>query len=257
MEDRAKPLAGRAALITGSSRNIGRATALALAGDGADILIHGQADAEAAEQTAQDIRSLGVRAAVHLVDITDPDAPDRLTNAAMTAFGRIDIVVCNAAIRRQNPFLDIPLEEFREVISTDLEAPFRLLQTALPMIIEANKRDTYGGRVITLGGTSAYVQTHERAHVVAAKMGLLGITRTIATEFGALGITANMVAPGHVDTSRGTSAGKRSASGSHRLMERFADVSEIAGMIRHLCGPDGAYISGQCIHIDGGTYFGT
>lgn len=252
-----RPLAGRAAIITGSSRNIGRATALALAGEGASIVVHGQGNMEAAEATAKDVRAVGTEAVIHLGDVTAPDAAGKLVGAAQDAFGRLDIVVCNAAIRRQHPFLDIPLEEFRDVMAMDLEAPFTLLQAALPLILSSNRDDDYGGRVVTLGGSSAYVPTPERAHVMAAKMGLLGLTRSIATEFGAHRITANMVAPGHVDTERGTSAGKRSSGGNNRLMERFAKPDEIAGMIRHLCMPEAAYITGQCIHVDGGTYFGT
>ena len=252
----ARPLAGKAALITGSSKNIGRATALALAADGADVVIHGRADREAAEATADAVRAFGAEAAVCLHDITEDDAAAPLVGAARDAFGRLDIVVCNAAMRRQHPFLEIPIEEFREVLAMDLESPFRLLQAAVAEILESNAEGGYGGRVVTLGGSSAYVQTHHRAHVVAAKMGLLGLTRTIATEFGHRGLTANMVAPGHVATDRGAAAGERSASGEHRPIDRFAKPEEIAGMIRHLCGPEGAYITGQIIHVDGGIFFG-
>ena len=253
--ERLRPLAGRVAVITGSSRNIGRATALALASAGADIVVHGHSNEAAAQATADAVRDHGAKAVIKLCDVTDDDAAERLVDAANTAFGRLDMVICNAAIRRQHPFLEIPLDEFREVMTMDLEAPFRLIQTALPLMMKSNDEGGYGGRIITLGGSSAYVQTPDRSHVMAAKMGLLGLTRCIATEFGEFGITANMVAPGHVDTERGVSAGKRSSGGKNRLIERFAEPEEIAGMIRHLCLPEGAYISGQCLHVDGGTFF--
>ena len=139
----------------------------------------------------------------------------------------------------------------------DLESPFRLLQAALPLILASNRDTDYGGRVVTLGGPSAHIQTTERTHVCAAKMGLLALTRSIASEFGAVGLTANMVAPGHIDTARGAAAGERSRGGRSRPIERFGRPDEIAGMIRHLCRPESAYITGQCIHVDGGIFLGT
>jgi len=251
-----RPLAGKAALITESAKNIGRATALALAADGADVLVHGRGDADAAEATAAEIRALGARAAVCLKDITDDDAAGTLVAAAREAFGRLDIVVCNAAMRRQHPFLEIPLEEFHAVMRMDLESPFRLLQEAIPLILESNKDTGYGGRAVTLGGPTPHTPVPYRAHVAAAKMGLLALTRSIAAEFGPQGLTANMVAPGHIDTERGSAAGERSGGGKDRMIERFGKPEEIAGMIRHLCRPEAAYVTGQCLHVDGGIFLG-
>lgn len=243
------PLSGQAAIITGSARNIGREIALALAADGAAIVVNALQDRDAADSVAKEIEAAGGRAHVHMADVTKEDEATALAQAAVDAFGRLDILVCNAAIRRQQPFLEIPFEEWKEVLAVDLDGPFLCARAAIPHMLE-----TGGGRVITIGGSTLHILTPERAHVTAAKMGLLGLTRTIAIEFGDRGITANCVAPGHVDTVRGTSAGKRSSGGLSRPIERLGRMDEIAAMVRHLCRPEGAYITGQCLHVNGGMY---
>ena len=110
-----------------------------------------------------------------------------------------------------------------------------------------------GGAIITLGASTSHMGTRNRVHVLAAKMGLVGLTRALATELGEHGITVNCVAPGHIDTVRGASAGQRSAQ-TPRPIERMGRADEIAAMVRHLCLPGGAYITGQTIHVNGGMY---
>ncbi len=246
-----KRLSGQAALVTGAAKNIGREIALTLAADGANLVINGKTDRAAAEAVAAEIEADGGTAVVHMADIAGPDAAEGLIRAAVDAYGRLDILVLNAGIRRQNSIVDIPLEEWREVMTMDLEAPFVLARAALPHMLENGY-----GRIVTLGGTSAHTGNVGRAHVGAAKMGLLSLTRSIAMEFGDRGVTANMVAPGHIDTVRGAAAGQRSNSGAGRPIGRMGTTREIAAMVRHLCGPDGAYITGQCMHVDGGIYLG-
>jgi len=245
------PLSGQAAVVTGSAKNIGREIALMLAADGAGVVINAKSDEDAANAVAAEIAALGGRAIVRMADIAVPAEAEGLIAAAADAFGRLDILVCNAGIRRQNSIVDIPLEEWREVMALDLDAPFVLVKAALPHML-ANDH----GRIVTLGGTSAHTGNVGRAHVGAAKMGLLSLTRSIAMEFGGRGITANMVAPGHIDTVRGAAAGERSNAGAGRPIQRMGTTAEIASMVRHLCRPDGAYITGQCLHVDGGIYLG-
>ncbi len=245
------PLASQVAVITGAARNIGREIALMLADDGADIVVNARQDKAAAEAVAREIEAKGRRAVVHIADVTDPEAAAGLIAGAMNAFGRLDILVCNAAIRRQQPFVDIPIEEWHEVMNVDLNGPFYCLKSAIPVMINQNY-----GRVVTIGGSTLHLLTPNRAHVTAAKMGLLGLTRAIAIEHGENNITANCVAPGHIDTVRGNSAGKRSTGGIDRPIERLGTMNEVAAMVRHLCRPEGAYITGQCLHVNGGMYMG-
>lgn len=244
-------LAGQVAVVTGSARNIGREIALMLAEDGADIVVNGRSDRAAAEEVAKAVEAKGRRAIVHMADVTEEAGANGLAAAAIDAFGRIDILVCNAAIRRQRPFLDIPFEEWKEVLAVDLDAPFLCMKAVLPHMVAKNY-----GRVVTIGGSTLHILTPNRAHVTAAKMGLIGLTRTIAIEFGEKGITANCVAPGHVDTVRGTSAGQRSTGGIQRPIERLASMAEVAAMVRYLCRPEGAYVTGQVMHVNGGMYMG-
>lgn len=246
-----KPLEGKIALVTGSARNIGREIAMTLARDGAAVMVNGRSDEEAAEAVAKEIIDAGGHADVCMADVTKPEQAADLVQSTVDCFEGLDILVLNAAIRRQRPFHEIPFEEWKEVLAVDLDAPFLCLQAAIP-----HMRGKGWGRVVTIGGSTLHILTPNRAHVTAAKMGLLGLTRAIAIEYGAEGITANCVAPGHIDTVRGTSAGARSSGGIQRPIERLGKMSEIASMVRYLCGPEGDYITGQCLHVNGGMYMG-
>lgn len=245
----ARHLEGRVAVVTGGSRNIGRAIALALAEEGAAVTINGKTDKAAAEAVAQEIRDQGGQAHACLADTTREADAERLMAETVTELGPPDILVCNAAIRRQRPFHEIPFDEWRDVLAVDLDAPFLCCKAAVP-----HMREKGWGRIVTIGGSTLHILTPNRAHVSAAKLGLLGLTRTLAIEYGAEGITANCVAPGHMDTVRGTSAGKRSSGGLSRPIERLGKPEEIAGLVRYLCGPEGGYITGQCLHVNGGMY---
>lgn len=242
-------LEGKTALVTGSARNIGREIALTLAADGAAVMINGRSDEAAAEGVAREIIDAGGHADVCMADITQPDQAGRLIQSTVDCFDGLDILVLNAAIRRQRPFHEIPYEEWKEVLAVDLDGPFLCLQAAIPHL-----RGKGWGRVVSIGGSTLHILTPNRAHVTAAKMGLLGLTRAIAIEYGAEGITANCVAPGHIETVRGDSAGARSSGGIARPIERLGKMNEIAGMVRFLCGPEGDYITGQCLHVNGGMY---
>jgi len=243
----APALEGKVAVVTGSGRNIGRAIAHALAARGASVVVHGQQDRETAERTAEELRAYGVRTLVELGDVADAGACDALIEAAVAHFGRLDVLVCNAAIRRQVPFLEMTLAQWREVISTDLDSVFCLTRAAAPHIVAAG-----GGSIVCLGGSPSHMGTRLRAHVCAAKMGVVGLSRVLASELGPHGINVNVVCPGHVDTARGVSAGATSTVTEQRPMARKARPEEIAAMVCHLCLPDGRYVTGQTIHVNGG-----
>lgn len=243
-------LQGKVAIVTGSARNIGRAIAHALSDQGASVVIHAQQDRAAAESVCREIIDKGGRAVVHLADLVQEQACLDLVDAAISAFGRLDILVCNAAIRRQKPFLETSFADWREVLAVDLDSVFLMTHAAARHIVAAG-----GGSMICLGGSPSHLGTRGRSHVCAAKMGVVGLSRVLANELGEYGINVNVVAPGHVDTARGVSAGKSSSVTSERAMARKAFPEEIAAMVCHLCLPAGRYVTGQTIHVNGGMLF--
>lgn len=241
-------LAGKVALVTGAGKNIGRAIALTLARDGARVLVNGQSDAAAIEAVAAEIRAAGGSAEAMLADVSDPAAVARMIEAA----GAIDILVCNAGLRRQTPFLQMSLEEWREILSVALDGAFILSRAVLPGMVARG-----GGSIVALSGISTHVGTPNRAHVSASKAGLEGLMRAIAVEFAPQGIRANCVAPGAVDTTRGASAGAMPQALGREdgiPMRRKATIQEIADVVRLLAGPEGGYVTGQTFHVNGGAF---
>jgi 3-oxoacyl-[acyl-carrier protein] reductase len=247
------PLAGKTAVITGSSRNIGKATALALAADGANVVVNGVGDQAALDAAVKEVAAAGAHAVGKLADASTKEGCDALVGAAVDAFGGVDIVVVNASTRGQCPFLDMSHEDFRKVIDLTLDSAFFLCQAALPYMKKAG-----WGRVVTLGGVSTYVGMPDRVHNLAGKAAIVGFTRGIAREFAADGVTANVVAPGATETVRPASAGAGNNRAAMNIpVGRLGDVKEMAATVRFLCQPDAAYITGQTIHVNGGLYYGT
>ena len=246
-----KPLDGKIALVTGSGKNIGRAIALRLARDGAAIVVNGRSDRAALDGVVAEIEAEGGRAIAAIADVSDPQAVARMTDDAAARLGGIDILVSNAGLRRQTPFLDMELAEWREILSVALDGAFILARAAVPHMIRRG-----GGAIIALSGISTHIGTPNRCHVSASKAGLEGLMRALAIELAPHGITANSVAPGSVDTVRGAAAGVRPATlGDSAIpLRRKASVDDIAAMVRHLAGPEGAYITGQTLHVNGGLY---
>ncbi|WP_075215806.1 SDR family oxidoreductase [Mongoliimonas terrestris] len=246
-----RPLAGQVALVTGSVRRIGRATALALAGAGADVVINARSSRDEAEATAREVEALGVRAMVHLADVTDEAAVGAMTDAVVERFGRLDILVNNAAIRREGAFTEMPLAEWREIMSVVLDGAFLCARAAIPHM----KRQG-GGRIVNIGGVSAHTGAIERAHVATAKMGLVGLTHALAVEFAPTGITVNCIAPGKIGGKRSATSGAGVAlpNGGRPLVSREGTVDDVAAVILTVCGPAGGFITGQTIHVNGGLY---
>ena len=246
-----RPLDGKVALVTGSGRNIGRAIALRLAKDGAAIVVNGRSDQGALDSVVREIEAAGGRAISVIADVSDAAAVVRMTDQAAERLGGVDILVSNAGLRRQTPFLDMQLAEWREILSVALDGAFILAHAAVPHMIRRG-----GGAIVALSGISTHVGTPNRCHVSASKAGLEGLMRALAIELAPHGITANSVAPGSVDTVRGAAAGARPGTlGDSAIpLQRKASVDDIAGMVRHLAGPEGAYITGQTIHVNGGLF---
>jgi len=251
----AAALSGRAAIVTGSARNIGRAIALELARAGAAVMVNARTSVMEAEAVAEDIRNAGGRAAVTMADITEPEAADRLIAAAVGTFGRLDILVNNASVRRNTDFASLHYAEWREVLAITLDAAYLCSHAALQHLISSGQ-----GAIVNIGGLSAHTGSANRAHVIAAKAGVVGLTRALAHDLAPHGVTINCVVPGLIDTVRQESTAGRGTPEHHArhapLVGRRGRPEEIAALVRFLCGPDARYITGQTIHASGGVFLG-
>jgi 3-oxoacyl-[acyl-carrier protein] reductase len=245
--EHAKELAGRVALVTGASRNIGRDIALALADAGAAVVVNTRQAGAAAEAVVKEIEAAGGKALSVLADVTDEAAVAAMVDKAVKAFGRLDIVVNNAAARPAQKIEETSLADFRAVIALILEAPFLCVRAALPHLKRSD-----GAAIVSIGGMTGHVGGSDRVHVAAGKAGLVGLTKAFARELAPFGITANCVVPGLVDTARGPVPSAHAALPS--LLGRLGRADEIAAMVRYLSGPAARFITGQAIHVNGGAY---
>lgn len=243
----ATELAGKVALVTGASRNIGRAIALDLAAGGAAVVVNTRRSREAAEAVAREIESSGGAAMVAIADVTDEAAVNAMIDGAIARFGRLDILVNNAALRPAAKLGELSLAEYRAVLALILEAPFLCAKAALPHL-----RRGGAGAIVSIGGMTGHVGGSDRAHVAAGKAGLVGLTKGLARELAPDGITANCVVPGLIDTPRDHTPSAHAALPS--LLGRRGSTGEIAAMVRFLAGPNGRFITGQAIHVNGGAY---
>lgn len=243
------PLQGKVALITGSGKNIGRCIALTLARDGATVLVNGRSDKAAVDAVVAEIKAAGGKAAPAMGDVSDPAAAARLAEEAK-ALGGVDILVSNAGLRRQTPFLDMKFEEWREILSVALDGAFLLGKAFIPQMVAKGQ----GGAFVAMSGISTHVGTPNRCHVSASKAGLEGLMRALAVELAPHRITCNAVSPGAIDTARAASAGPRPVENRPIPLKRFGTVEEIAAMVRLLVGPEGTFITGQTLHVNGGEF---
>ena len=246
-----RELEGKVALVTGGARNIGRAIARELAAAGAAVMVNANTSREDAEQTVSLIRSEGGKAALHIADVTDAKAVGALVAATEKEFGRLDVLVNNAAIRAETAFAGMKLEDWRRVLSVVLDGAFLCAQASLPHMARAG-----GGAIVNIGGLTAHTGAAGRAHVVAAKAGLIGLTRALALELAPQGITVNCVVPGTIETLRGLPGAPERPADRQALPPagRRGEPAEVAAAVRFLCGPGARYITGQALHINGGGY---
>lgn len=247
----ARALTGKVALVTGGVRRIGRAIALALAEEGAAIVINARTSIDEAKAAAADVEKLGVRAAALLADVTDEAQVARMVDDIVKQFGGIDILINNAGIRKDAAFTAMSLADWHAVLRVVLDGAFLCSRAVIPHMVKAG-----AGRIINIGGMTAHTGASERAHVSTAKAGLIGLTKALAVEYAAQGITVNCVAPGKIGGKRSATAGKGGAipGGGHPLVGREGTFEEVAAMVRTLCLPTGGYITGQTIHVSGGLY---
>lgn len=242
-----KELAGKVALVTGASRNIGRATALALAEAGAAVAVNTRASREDAEKVVQEIRATGGQAELYMADIAEPGAVKTMVDAIVGRFKRLDILVLNASVRSEKPFTELSYEEWRVPLSITLDGAFFCTQACLPHMLAAG-----GGSIVTLGGQVALSGARNRVHGSVAKHGLVGMTRALARELGDRGIRVNCVSPGTMNTTRAAGRAPRPDATKVVPLGRAGEAEEIATTVRFLCGPGAGFITGQTIHVNGG-----
>jgi 3-oxoacyl-[acyl-carrier protein] reductase len=240
-----KELDGRVAVVTGAARNIGRAIAVDLAAAGAAIVVNARTSEAEAQAVAREIEAAGGRALALIADVTDEAAVGRMAAAAVARFGRIDILVNNAAVRREQAFAEMSLAAWREILTIILDGAFICAKACLPQLAASGV-----GVIVNIGGLTAHLGANRRAHVVAAKAGLVGLTRALAHELAAQDVTVNCVSPGRIATARRGPNAHRVPS----LTGTSGAPDDIAATVRFLAGPRARYITGQTLHVNGGAY---
>jgi 3-oxoacyl-[acyl-carrier protein] reductase len=246
-----RELEGRVALVTGASRNIGRAIALALADAGAAVVVNAARSGEEAAAVAKEIEGRDGKAIAILADVTDEAAVNAMVRSAVQSLGRLDIVVNNAAVRDVTSIDKIDYATWRRVTGIILDGAFLTTKASLEAL-----RKSGMGTIVNIGGMSAHTGAAGRPHVIAAKLGLVGLTRALAHDLAADGITVNCVVPGLIETQRGVASGAKSAHHRETLLGRRGTPDEVAAAVRFLAGPNARYITGQEWHVNGGAYLG-
>jgi 3-oxoacyl-[acyl-carrier protein] reductase len=246
-------LQGKIALVTGASRGIGRAIAIGLAEAGADVAINYAGNEQAALETAEAVRAQGRQAITIKADVGDAEQVESMVKQVLEHFGRLDILVNNAGITRDNLLMRMKEEEFDQVINTNLKGVFNCMKAVTrPMMKQRS------GRIINISSVVGAVGNPGQTNYVAAKAGVIGMTKSAAKELASRGITVNCVAPGFITTEM---TDVLSEETKEQLLKsiplgRLGQPEDIARIVRVLASDDAAYMTGQTLHVDGGMYMG-
>ncbi len=239
----------RVALVTGGSRGIGRATAIALADDGHKVAVNYARGADAAAAVVAEIGDAGGEAIAVGADVSDPDAVDTMMETVSTELGPIEILVNNAGITRDGLLMRMSLDDFDAVLATNLRSTFICTKAVLRGMLRSK-----WGRIVNVSSVSGIAGNPGQANYAASKAGVIGFSKSVAKEIGSRGLTVNVVAPGFVatDMTGELSDDVLSAAVSQTLVGRVGRAEEVAAMIKFLASEEAAYITGQVFRVDGG-----
>jgi 3-hydroxybutyrate dehydrogenase len=261
MMPHAKPLEGRVAVVTGSTSGIGLGIARALAEAGADIIVNGRGDPREIDASCEAIGLCGARVVYDGADLLNPVGATSLIENSIATLGRVDILVNNAGIQHVSSIEDFPIDKWNAIIALNLSAAFHTIRTAFAPMKAAGY-----GRIINVASAHALVASPYKSAYVAAKHGVLGLTKTVALEGAQFGVTCNAICPGYVwtplvenqiaDTAKARGIDREAVIKDVLLAaqptKRFATVEELGALAVFLCGPGGASITGAALPVDGG-----
>jgi 3-oxoacyl-[acyl-carrier protein] reductase len=242
-------LSGKSALVTGGARGIGKAICLKLAAQGADIAFVDVGRAEVAEATVAEIKALGRKALYIPADVTDPDACVKAVAAAVEAFGKIDILINNAGITRDDLIMRMPIDDWKKVLEVNLFGAFYMIKAAIRPMLKA-----HAGRIINMSSVSGQAGQMGQANYSSSKAGLIGLTKATAREVASRGITCNAVAPGFIVTelTKDLPEALQEQIKAATPLGHFGTVDDIANAVTFLSSDEAAYITGQVLAVDGG-----
>jgi 3-oxoacyl-[acyl-carrier protein] reductase len=242
-------LTGKSALVTGGSRGIGKAIALRLARQGADVAFSYRGNADAAKTTVDEIESIGTNALAIQGDVKDPKSAEAVVKAALEAFGKVDILVNNAGITRDDLIMRMTEDAWRDVLETNLFGAFWMTKAVTRPMLKAR-----AGRIVNITSVSGQAGQMGQANYSSAKAGLIGLTKATARELASRGITVNAVAPGFVLTelTQELPEALQAEITSRTPLGRFGTTEEVADAVAFLASDEARYITGQVLAVDGG-----
>jgi len=244
-------LDGKTAVVTGASRGIGRAIALQLAKEGANVVVNFSGSEQKAAQVVEEIQGLGAQAIAVQANISDSESVQQLMNASLEQFGSIDILVNNAGITRDNLLMRMKEDEWDDVINTNLKGVFLCTKAVTRQMMKQR-----AGRIINISSIVGVMGNAGQANYVAAKAGVIGLTKTVARELASRNILVNAIAPGFITTEMTETLPEdvKSSMLSQIPLAKLGQPEDIAKAVVFLASDDASYMTGQTLHIDGGMY---